>query len=118
MSWRKEKNHLDLRTISPVVTRSRTGSTDDVIFSRIYDALEKADSPLESPTICRTIGGICSIWNVRDNLQKLKDERIALKVGEDGWMLTEKYEGTTDQGYKSANSRSRFDGNIVKGEYL
>lgn len=72
------------------VTRSNTQQlTVDEVCGRIMECLQKAEAPLESPTIARSFGDGCNCWAVRDGLQRLKDIGVVRKIGADGWILTQ-----------------------------
>lgn len=85
---------------------------DDEILDAIYSVLENANTALKSPTIHRKIMVGCNIWNVRENLQKLKEANIAVKSGEDGWILTENCDDITTRG-NQLGRRSWFSEDII-----
>lgn len=90
----KPRRRKVFRPLSPVTRSKYKRLEEDEIYDGIMTAAENADSPLAQSAIHEHIGGpdVCSLWDVRRCLFNMQDNKIMKKIGEDSWILYEKYD--------------------------
>lgn len=90
----KPRRRKVFRPLFPVTRSKYKRLEEDEIYDGIMTAAENADSPLAQSAIHEHIGGpdVCSLWDVRRCLFNMQDNKIMKKIGEDSWILYEKYD--------------------------